>query len=113
MENVNIEKIVKELIKATNLFDVKSVLKLFASDAIIDDVSVGEKFKNTSGVRVYIEKFFIGYNTVTKIVSLDVVNSREVKVQVDFRGDFGHETGGLNITVNEVGLIIGIDAYLD
>jgi len=113
MEDINIEKIVKQLIKSTNLFDVKAALKLFAPDAIIDDVSVGEKFKNTSGIRSYLEKFFVGYNTVTKIVSLQPINSREVKVQVDFTGDFGHETGGLNVTVNAAGLIIGIDAYLD
>lgn len=113
MEHVTIEKVVKDLIKATNQFDIKSTLKLFAADAIIDDVSVGEKFKNTSGVRVYIEKFFIGYNTVTKILSVEVTKPTEAKVLVDFTGDFGHETGGLNITVNSAGLIIGIDAYLD
>lgn len=113
MEDVNIEKIVKQLIKATNLFDVKAALKLFAEDAIIDDVSVGEKFKNTSGVRIYLEKFFVGYNTVTRIESIELTGKLEGKVLVDFRGDFGHETGGLNVTVNAAGLIIGIDAYLD
>lgn len=113
MEEVNIEKIVKQLIKATNLFDVKAALKLFAEDAIIDDVSVGQKFKNTSGIRMYLQKFFVGYNTVTKMQSFELINSREAKVLVDFTGDFGHETGGLNITVNDRGLIIGIDAYLD
>ena len=113
MEDKNIEKIVKQLIKATNQFDVKAVLKLFTEDAVIDDVSVGGKFKHTSGIRTYIEKFFIGYNTVTKIESIELISNREAKVQVDFTGDFGHETGGLNITLNAAGLIIGIDAYLD
>jgi|SRR5450432_910527 len=110
---MNIKEIVKQFINATNAFDVEAALTLFAEDAVIDDVSVGEKFKNTSGVRKYLEKFFVGYKTVTKVESIEVLDNRNAKVKVDFTGDFGHETGGLNFTFNSAGLIITIDAYLD
>jgi ketosteroid isomerase-like protein len=113
MKEVEIENIIQQFINATNEFDVKAALALFADDAVIDDVSVGEKFKNTAGVRKYLEKFFVGYHTVTKLESLKVLNNRQANVQVDFTGDFGHETGSLNVTINTEGLIIAIDADLD
>jgi ketosteroid isomerase-like protein len=113
MEKISIKKIIGQFINATNGFDVDTALTLFASDAVIDDVSVGEKFKNTVGVRKYLEKFFVGYHTVTKLESLQVLNNQRAKAQVGFTGDFGHETGGLNVTINKDGLITAIDAYLD
>lgn len=113
MKDKDIEKIIRQFIKATNAFDVKTALTLFAADAVIDDVSVGSAFKNTAGVRNYLEKFFVGYNTVTKLESLEVLNKMQANAQVDFTGDFGHETGGLKVTINAEGLIIGIDAHLD
>jgi len=107
------KKIIKRFIDATNAFDVEAALALFADDAVIDDVSVGEKFKNTTGVRKYLEKFFVGYKTVTRLESVEMLDNRNAKAQVDFTGDFGHETGGLNFTLNSGGLIIAINAYLD
>jgi len=113
MKTISIKKIIQQFISATNAFDVKAAFALFAKDAVIDDVSVGEKFKNTAGVRNYVEKFFVGYHTVTKLESLKVLNDRQAKAQVEFTGDFGHETGGLNVTINDDGLIVKIDAHLD
>jgi ketosteroid isomerase-like protein len=113
MKETNIKKIIQQLIKATNAFDVKAALTLFAADAVIDDVSVGEKFKNTAGVRNYLDKFFVGYHTVTRLESLEVINDRQANAQVDFTGDFGHETGSLKVTLNKDGLIIAIAADLD
>ena len=113
MKEADIKKIIRQFIKSTNEFDVKTALTLFANDAVIDDVSVGEKFKNTAGVCKYLEKFFVGYHTVTKLESLKVIDNRHAKAQVDFTGDFGHETGGLNFTLNNDGLITAIDAHLD
>jgi SnoaL-like domain len=107
------EKLIKSLIKATNAFDVKTALALFAPNAVINDVSVGDKFSNTAGVREYLEKFFVGYHTVTKLDSVEVFDDTHAKAHVDFTGDFGHETGGLDVTVNAHGLIATIDAYLD
>ena len=113
MKEPSIKKIIQQFINATNEFDVKAALTLFADDAVIDDVSVGEKFRNTAGVRKYLEKFFVGYHTVTKLESIKVIDNCHAKAQVDFTGDFGHETGGLNFTINTKGLITTIDAHLD
>lgn len=113
MKEIPIEKIIRKLIDATNTFDVRAALTLFATDAVIEDVSVGEKFKNTEGVRKYIETFFVGYHTVTRLESLNISDSLHAKAQVDFTGDFGHETGGLDFSLNAEGLIISVHAYLD
>jgi ketosteroid isomerase-like protein len=113
MKAFTITKIIKQFIKASNAFDVEAALTLFAGDAIIDDVSVGEKFKNAAGVQKYLEKFFIGYKTVTRLISIEASDTLNAKAQVDFTGDFGHETGVLNFTLNTDGLIKTINAYLD
>jgi hypothetical protein len=110
---MNMKKIIKQFIDAANGFDVEAALTLFADDAVIDDISVGEKFKNTTGVRKYLDNFFVGYKTVTKLESIEVIDDRNAMVKVDFTGDFGHETGGLDFTINSAGLIITINAYLD
>ncbi len=110
---MNLKKIIKQFINATNAFDVEEALTLFTDDAVIDDVSVGEKFKNTTGVRKYLKKFFVDYKTVTRLESVEVIDNQNARAQVDFTGDFGHETGGLNFTFNSDGLIITINAYLD
>lgn len=113
MKEIAIEKNIRKLIDATNAFDVDAALALFATDAVIEDVSVGEKFRNTAGVRKYIETFFVGYHTATRLESLDIPDSLHAKAQLDFTGDFGHETGGLDFSLNAEGLIICIHAYLD
>lgn len=113
MKEIAIEKIIRKLIDATNAFDVDAALALFATDAVIEDISVGEKFRDTTGVRKYIETFFVGYHTVTRLESLDRSGSLHAKAQLDFTGDFGHETGGLDIRLNTEELIIRIHAYLD
>lgn len=113
MKGGNINTIIKQFIQSANAFDVEAVLTLFADNALIDDVSVGEKFKHTAGVRKYLETFFVGYNTVTKLVSVEVLDELNANAQVDFTGDFGHETGALNFTINTNGLIQTIHAHLD
>ncbi len=113
MKEIDIHKIIKQFIKHANAFDVEAALTLFAPDAVIDDVSVGEKFKNANGVRKYLETYFVGYKTVTKLESVEVTDNKNAKAQVDFTGNFGHETGGLDFTINNDGLITLISAYLD
>src|SRR5688572_30157437 len=107
------KKVIQQFIKSTNAFDVEAALALFAPDAVIDDVSVGKKFTKAAGVRTYLETFFVGYHTVTKLESVEVIDKRRAKAQVDFTGDFGHETGSLDVTVNADGLIVAVDADLD
>ena len=74
---------------------------MFASDAVIDDVSIGGKFAGTTGVRNYLEQFFVGYNTASRIVSIDVKGDHRAVVHLDFTGDFGHETGFIDLTIND------------
>lgn len=107
------KNLIQQFVAAANAFDVEAALALFAPDAVIDDVDVGEKFENTAGVRKYLESFFVGYHTASKLESVDVFNDRQAKAQLDFTGDFGHETGALDITTNADGLIVTVHASLD
>jgi hypothetical protein len=50
---------------------------------------------------------------VTKLESLKVIDANYAEAKVDFKGNFGHETGGLNVKINSEGLIEFISAYLD
>lgn len=83
------------------------------SRAVIDDVSVGATFKRTVGVRRYLEDFFVGYHTVTRLISVDVSDGRRARARLDFKGDFGHERGFLDVTVNSEGPVEAVDADLD
>jgi ketosteroid isomerase-like protein len=109
----NMKELIEQFVATTNASDVEAALALFAADAVIEDVSVGETFANTPGVRRYIEQFFVGYHTVSRLESVELIDARHAKAQLDFTGDFGHETGALNVAVNAGGLIESIDAYLD
>ena len=104
---------IERLIAATNAFDVDAALALFASNAVIDDASVGETFENTAGVRRYLEQFFVGYHTASRLDGIAVTDDRHARAQLDFTGDFGHETGFLDVATNADGLIVSIDAALD
>ncbi len=101
------------LIAALNAFDVDKALSVFTSDAVIDDPSTGHRFDGYAGIRDYIERYFIGYHTVTRFLSLKAMGETRARVRVDFTGDFGHEIGLLDISVNAHGLIMRIDADLE
>jgi ketosteroid isomerase-like protein len=107
------QKLVDTFIQTANAFDVEKVLALFASDAIIDDVSVGDAFVGTEGVRLYLEQFFVGYTTASQLLSLEQLDNFNAAVRIDFTGDFGHEIGTLKITIDSDGLIKRIDADLE
>jgi ketosteroid isomerase-like protein len=108
-----LEHIAHQFIAAANRFDTEAVLDLFAADAVIEDVSVGEKFEGTSGIKRYLTTFFIGYHTKTELLSFEHTGPGKILAKVDFTGDFGHETGWLDIRFNAAGLIEHIDADLD
>jgi hypothetical protein len=113
MKNTELEQIAYQFIAAANRFDTEAVLELFATDAVIEDVSVGEKFERTSGIKNYIVTFFLGYHTKTELLSFKQTKPGQLLAKVDFTGDFGHETGWLDIRFNDAGLIEHIDADLD
>lgn len=112
-EHSNMRTTIGALIAATNAFDIEAALALFASDAIIDDVSVGDSFIGHAGVRDYLERFFVGYHTATRLLSVDISSKTQARVRVDFTGDFGHEIGLLEILANVGALIIRVDADLE
>jgi hypothetical protein len=107
------QKLVDTFIQTANAFDVEGALALFTSDAVIDDVSVGDAFVGTEGVRLYLEQFFVAYKTTSKLLSLEQLDDFNTVARLDFTGDFGHEIGALKITINSDGLIERIDADLE
>jgi ketosteroid isomerase-like protein len=108
-----LRQVADALIAATNAFDVDGALRLFTPDAVIDDPSTGHRFDGHAGVRDYIERYFIGYHTVTRLLSIRRLGAGRARVRVDFTGDFGHEIGRLDISTDPRGLIVRIDAELE
>lgn len=100
-------------IAAANAGDAKAALDLFASNAIIDDPSTGHRFEGQAGVDDYFQRYFIAYHTVTRFLSIEPIAERCARVRVDFTGDFGHEIGLLDITLDAEGRIVRIDADLE
>ena len=106
-------RIVDALISATNGYDVEAVLTLSTPDAVIDDPSTGERFDGHPGIQEYVERFFVGYHTVTKLLSVKSLDASRLRARVEFTGDFGHEIGRLDLTFDPGGLITRIDADLE
>jgi len=113
MTNDDTRRVADALIAATNDFDVDAALALFTSDAVIDDPSTGHRFDGQNGIRDYLTQFFVGYHTVTRLLSVETVGNGRARVRVDFTGDFGYEIGLLDISVDPGGLIARIDADLE
>ena len=109
----HLRQVAGALIAATNAFAVEQVLGLFAHDAVIDDPSTGHRFDGHAGIRRYVEQYFVGYQTVTRFLSMQRTGPQRARVRVDFTGDFGHEIGNLDITVDALGLIARLDADLE
>lgn len=107
------QTLVETFVRTTNASDVDSALALFSPQAVIDDVSVGDEFACTEGVRLYLDRFFVGYNTHSKLLSIDTLDDLNAVVRLDFTGDFGHEIGILKIAINANGQIARIDADLE
>jgi ketosteroid isomerase-like protein len=109
---MNNTEVVTAFVEYANAFQVDRALALFADQAVVEDTSVGSTFEGREGVRRYLEQYFVGYHTQTSVVSLKDDGPRVV-AQVDFIGDFGHETGGLRFTFEKRGLVSRVEAYLD
>lgn len=87
------QTLVENLIQRANAFDIDGAVALFAANAVIDDVSVGDAFVGHEGIRTYFERFFVGYNTSSRLLSLEQRGDFSAHVRLDFTGDFGHEVG--------------------
>ncbi|MCQ8239891.1 nuclear transport factor 2 family protein [Rhizosaccharibacter radicis] len=108
-----LRRVADAFIAATNAFDVEAALALFDADAVISDPSTGGRFDGRAGVRDYVQRFFVGYHTVTRLLSFDRTGDRKARLRVDFTGDFGHEIGLLEILTDPAGQIVRIDADLE
>ncbi len=106
-------KAANALIEALNAFDASRVQTLFTADAVIDDPSTGHSFEGHPGIGDYVERYFKGYHTVTRFLSMEDLGDNRARLRVDFTGDFGHETGVLVIKANAEGLFVRIDADLE
>lgn len=112
-QNENLRNAADALIAAMNAFDVEHALSLFTPEAVIDDPSTGDRFDGHAGIRDYIERYFIGYHTVTRLLSIEILDKNRARVRVDFTGDFGREIGSLEMFANAEGLIVRVDANLE
>ncbi|MFY0736013.1 nuclear transport factor 2 family protein [Aurantimonas sp. NFXS3] len=101
------------LIAACNAFDVDAAVALFRPEAVIDDPSTGQRFDGHPGIRDYVTQFFVGYHSVTRLLSIEAVATDRTRVRADFTGDFGHEVGLLDVSVDQDGFIVRIDADLE
>lgn len=108
-----LQETVERFIATANAFDVDAALALFAPDAVIDDPSTGHRFVGHAGIGDYLTRYFVGYRTVTRLLSIAALENGRMRVRVDFTGDFGHEIGLLNMTIHPGGLIRRIDADLE
>ena len=109
----DVTSLVGALLASTNAFDTDAAVALFAPDAVIDDPSTGERFAGQRGVRDYVERFFVGYHTVSRLLSVTPLDHGRNRARVDFTGDFGHEIGRLDLVVDDNGRITRIDADLE
>lgn len=75
-------------IASGNTFDTEKYLSYYLPDAILDDPSVGRKFIGQDGIRNYFVSYFIGYNTYTELVHLEVRAAYSAHLEVKFTGDF-------------------------
>ncbi|MET1023984.1 MAG: nuclear transport factor 2 family protein [Pseudoxanthomonas sp.] len=107
------QAMVEAFIAATNALDVDAALALFAPDAVIDDPSTGHRFSAHAGIGDYLTRYFVGYRTVTRLLSMDARDKGRIRVRVDFTGDFGHEIGRLDMAFGPDGRIVRIDADLE
>ena len=113
MSATTLRTVADALIAATNAFDVDAASAMFTPDAAIDDPSTGHHFEGHAGIRDYVERYFISYHTVTRCLSIETINETQGRIRADFTGDFGHEIGRLEISINDDGLITRIDADLE
>lgn len=95
MSDTDHEANILEWIAATNSHETDKYLAHFTEDAILDDPSVGERFEGHEGIADYYTRYFIGYDTTTRVLSV-TPQGDFVHVVVDFTGTFpGGQTEGV------------------
>lgn len=85
---MDIQSFIEKWIAASNAFDTRRYLSFYGPEAVLDDPSVGRKFKGHEGIQEYFDSYFIGYNTHTEQVKLKVIDEANAHLEVQFTGDF-------------------------
>lgn len=109
---MNQPEMIAAFVEAANAFDVEAAVSLFSAEATIEDESVGSLFAGPEGVRLYLERYFVGYHTRSSLLGLEN-RGAGIRARLDFVGDFGHETGTLDFTFDSAGLFHIVEASLD
>lgn len=86
-----IKSSIAEWIRLSNAFDTEAYLDKYHKEAILDDPSVGRKFIGHQGIREYFNNYFIGYNTQTRLVKLEIDEQHVTHLEVEFTGTFPEE----------------------
>jgi ketosteroid isomerase-like protein len=84
---MDIRNFIEDWIKASNAFDTQKYLDFYLADAHLKDPSVGEIFKGQEGIREYFTSYFIGYNTQSKLIKLNI-DGNKAHLEVEFTGTF-------------------------
>ncbi len=93
---MDIKSFIQDWLAVSNAFDTKNYLEKWDQEAVLDDPSVGQVFKGHSGIKKYFESYFIGYNTQTRLIKLDIIADNEAHIEVEFTGEFsGNKIGGI------------------
>jgi len=93
---MNIDIFIKDWIEAGNAFETEKYLQFYHEDAVLDDPSVGRKFAGHKEIKDYFESYFIGYNTYTKLVHFHKTDEENLRIEVEFTGDFSEgKLGGI------------------
>ena len=110
---MDIKTFIQDWLSAANAYDAKGFIEKWRKDATLDDSSVGELLKGHSGIRRYFEDYFIGYNTQTRLVQLDIINDNKAQIEVEFTGNFpGNTIGGIFDFTFKGGKILFVKAEL-
>jgi ketosteroid isomerase-like protein len=92
---MDITSFVSDWINKGNAYDTEGYLESYWEDAVLDDPSVGRTFKGHAGIREYFTSYFIGYQTQTRLVKLDIQDNKAY-LEVEFTGTFSEgKIGGL------------------
>nr|WP_294869691.1 nuclear transport factor 2 family protein [uncultured Pedobacter sp.] len=109
---MDIKSFISDWISLSNAFDTNKYLQKYNPDAILDDPSVGRKFIGHAGIKDYFTSYFIGYNTHTRLIKLDI-NNNEAHLEVEFTGEFPEgKTSGIFDMIFKDGKIATVKADL-
>lgn len=109
---MDIKSFISEWIRLSNAFETDTYLDKYNTDAVLDDPSVGRKFIGHEGVRNYFKSYFIGYNTQTRLVKMDI-GDNQAQLEVEFTGSFPEgKIGGTFDMVFKAGKIATVKADL-